>query len=40
MEMKIFAVCAVVGLLVLLSGCVEVQEDTGNGKVESKIPFT
>ena len=40
MEMKIFVVCAVAGLLVLLSGCVEVQEDIENGKVESKISFT
>ena len=40
MEIKIVAVCAVIGLLVLLNGCVEDQEDTGNGKIESKISFT
>ena len=40
MKTKIFVIIAVVCALVLLSGCVEVQDETGNGESESKISFT
>lgn len=40
MKTKIVVVCAVVVLSLLLSGCVEVQDDGGGGEVESKMSFT
>ena len=40
MNMKIFAVCAATALLVIASGCIEVQDEEANGDVESKMSFT
>ncbi len=40
MKIKIVVLSAVVGLMVLLSGCTQVQDDVENGEVESKMSFT
>jgi len=39
-KMKIIVLSAVVGLMVLLCGCTQVQDEVGNGEVESKMSFT
>lgn len=40
MKIKIVVLSAVVGLMVLLSGCTEVQDEVENGEVEAKMSFT
>jgi len=38
--MKKIAFCVIVGLILLLSGCTQVQDEEGNGDAESEMSFT